>query len=168
MKDTRLILAIALLCFGFLLLSKCRDEKIKTTTTTKVVVRHDTILRFTQPLPRLLVFQKVPQEVDTAAIIADYYATRKYHDTVVNLPEAVVQLTEEVSQNQIIDRKVHVTTNERIISHDVNHDVYLNGSMGAAPSLGILVRNRNLMVGAGWDFINKGLKLDLAIRLKKW
>jgi hypothetical protein len=41
---------------------------------------------------------------DTAAILADYFATRQYADTLMNDTSALIALSEAVSQNRIAER----------------------------------------------------------------
>ena len=50
----------------------------------ETVVRHDTI-RSAIPEPEVIV-REVPTEVDTAAILADYFSEKHYLDTIIERP----------------------------------------------------------------------------------
>jgi hypothetical protein len=79
---------------------------IKLVVNGRVIVRdslvHDTIL-----LP-------VISPVDTAAILADYYATRFYDDKLVDNDSITIRLREELTQNRItfrsLDYSIHAST----------------------------------------------------------
>ena len=52
--------------------------------TPETVIRHDTI-RPDIPEPEVIV-REVPTEVDTAAILADYFSEKHYLDTIIERP----------------------------------------------------------------------------------
>ena len=61
----------------------------------ETVVRHDTI-RPAIPEPEVIV-REVPTEVDTAAILADYFSEKHYLDTIIERPYLKVELTDVIS-----------------------------------------------------------------------
>lgn len=72
----------------------------------ETVVRHDTI-RPAIPEPEVIV-REVPTEVDTAAILADYFSEKHYLDTIIERPYLKVELTDVISRNSLLDRTVVV------------------------------------------------------------
>ena len=67
----------------------------------ETVVRHDTI-RSAIPEPEVIV-REVPTEVDTAAILADYFSEKHYLDTIIERPYLKVELT-DAAMNAVIDQ----------------------------------------------------------------
>ena len=74
----------------------------------ETVVRHDTI-RPAIPEAEVIV-REVPTEVDTAAILADYFSEKHYLDTIIERPYLKVELTDVISHNSLLDRTVVVWT----------------------------------------------------------
>ena len=105
-------LLIAVLVVVIFLMRQCSGP----IEPTERVVR-DTIVEYTTIekeypvyIPKIKYVTKVDIDtfttpIDTAAILADYYATRTYEDTQV-LDSLDLTITDTVSQNQIVGRKI--------------------------------------------------------------
>lgn len=55
-------------------------------------------------------------EIDTMSILKDYFATRKYLDTVL-MENGEVTIEEHISENKIKHRALSLKTNEKVIEH---------------------------------------------------
>ena len=82
----------------------------------ETVVRHDTI-RPAIPEPEVIV-REVPTEVDTAAILADYFSEKHYLDTIIERPYLKVELTDVISHNSLLDRTVVVDYRQPIVCNN--------------------------------------------------
>ena len=126
-------------------------------TDTTFIPFHDTIYR---DKPTLVYIQapQLPVVIDTQAIIASYYSTHIYKDTLINLPELKVSITDSVRENSIIGRVVDYNYVMPVITKTVTlpspkwSGAVLVDSRGAASAL--LRYNRTLYTG-GYDFVNK-------------
>jgi hypothetical protein len=104
------IVATLLCCLLFYRACNPRVEIRQGTTTTKVSLRaiRDTALieRITPaPEPETIVVPKyLPAIVDTQAILADYFATRFYIDTIMNDTTALIVVSDSITQNRIAFR----------------------------------------------------------------
>ena len=100
-----------------ILLQRCSGNHNETPTEptiiTKVETRYDTITKEVPTyIPKIvtkIVYNtdtlNIVQPVDTAAILADYFATYIYHD-IQDFDSLNIQITDSVSQNQIMARRV--------------------------------------------------------------
>ena len=100
-----------------ILLQKCSGNHTETPTEptiiTKVETRYDTITKEVPTyIPKIvtkIVYNtdtlSIVQPVDTAAILADYFATYVYQD-IQNFDSLNIQITDSISQNQIMARSV--------------------------------------------------------------
>ena len=82
----------------------------------ETVVRHDTI-RSAIPEPEVIV-REVPTEVDTAAILADYFSEKHYLDTIIERPYLKVELTDVISRNSLLDRTVVVDYRQPVVCNN--------------------------------------------------
>ena len=82
----------------------------------ETVVRHDTI-RPAIPEAEVIV-REVPTEVDTAAILADYFSEKHYLDTIIERPYLKVELTDVISHNSLLDRTVVVDYRQPIVCNN--------------------------------------------------
>lgn len=89
------------------------------TVTDTVIVPGDPYPVYTAPrVPkpeRIIEYQVVPQKVDTAAILKDYFATRFYPDTLKNDTSMFIAVHDSVRENRIVSRRF-IFQNKRPIS----------------------------------------------------
>ena len=106
-------LLIVVLIFVIYLMRSCQGENVPTepTVTRDTIIEYVTIEK-TYPIyvPKVKYVTKVDIDtfstpIDTATILADYYAVRTYEDTQV-LDSLDLTITDTVSQNQILGRKI--------------------------------------------------------------
>ena len=81
--------------------------------TPETVIRHDTI-RPAIPEPEVIV-REVPAEVDTVAILADYFSEKHYLDTIIERPYLRVEMTDIISRNALLDRTVVVDYRQPVV-----------------------------------------------------
>jgi len=99
--------------------------KIDTVTTTQII--RDTtriISKVYVPVAGETVYVPAPANVDTAKILADYYAKRPYRDTLQNDSSAFIIVKDTISQNKIYSRQYEFVNNRptQIIN---NHYTYI-------------------------------------------
>ncbi len=110
------VLVIGVLLFIILLQNECRGRlkcpDCKADTIVKTVIRTDTtLIRVTEYIPRRkerIITQNIyiPTIVDTAAILADYFAKYYYVDTLLNDTSAWIVVYDTISRNKIQSRQV--------------------------------------------------------------
>lgn len=130
----------------------------------ETVVRHDTI-RPGIPEPEVIV-REVPADVDTSAILADYYSERRYLGTIIERPYLKVELADVISCNSLLDRTVVVDYRQPV--------VYINaltlgmdaGRYGCVLSAGY--RRKLWEFRAGYDLYNRSLVLGISKTLWQW
>ena len=66
------------------------------------------------PEPEVIV-REVPAEVDTAAILADYFSEKHYLDTIIERPYLRVEMTDIISRNALLDRTVVVDYRQPVV-----------------------------------------------------
>jgi hypothetical protein len=126
---------------------------------------------------------KIPADVDTAAILRDYYSVAVYRDTVELDTIGYVAIEDTVSQNQIISRqtwgsyKVPVITTTRtvILPPELKNKVYGGFSIQApvmafGPQLTLVTKRDNmyqLLGGVTTDGPYIGFGMGWKIRLRK-
>jgi hypothetical protein len=111
---TTILLFAAALALGWCArgwLSSPSPQVYEVTAIVRDTVRGDSVPYVVRvPLPVVRYVQLAPDtvriDVDTAAILADYFATRYYRDTIVNDSEALIAISEEVSQNSLVERSL--------------------------------------------------------------
>lgn len=130
----------------------------------ETVVRHDT-LRPAIPRPEVIV-REVPARVDTAAILADYYAERRYLDTIVERPYLKVELTDIVSRNALLDRTVVVDYRQPVVCLNA-----LTLGLDAGRHSCILTagyRRKAWEFRAGYDLFHKSAVVGISKDVWRW
>lgn len=130
----------------------------------ETVVRHDTI-RPAIPEPEVIV-REVPAEVDTAAILADYFSEKHYLDTIIERPYLKVELTDVISHNSLLDRTVVVDYRQPIVCNNALVVGMDAGRYGCVLSAGY--RRKSWEFRAGYDLYNRSLVLGVSKDLWRW
>lgn len=130
----------------------------------ETVVRHDTI-RPAIPEPEVIV-REVPTEVDTAAILADYFSEKHYLDTIIERPYLKVELTDVISHNSLLDRTVVVDYQQPIVCNNALVVGMDAGRYGCVLSAGY--RRKSWEFRAGYDLYNRSLVLGVSKDLWRW
>lgn len=158
-----------LLCAFMALLSGWAGYRLGTrhrsiVRVTETVVRHDTI-RPAIPEPEVIV-REVPAEVDTAAILADYFSEKHYLDTVIERPYLRVEMTDIISRNALLDRTVVVDYRQPVMYNNALTLGLDAGRYNCVLSVGY--RRRSWEIRAGYDLYNKSLVLGASKDLWRW
>lgn len=132
--------------------------------TQETVVKHDTI-RPVIPEPEVIV-REVPVEVDTAAILADYFSEKHYLDTIIERPYLRVEMTDIISRNALLDRTVVVDYRQPVMYNNALTLGLDAGRYSCVLSAGY--RRRSWEIRAGYDLYNKSLVLGISKDLWRW
>ncbi len=109
------------------------------TTIYDTIIKIDTFLR----------------DVDTAAILRDYYAYRIYKDTLKNDSSATIVVEDSISRNRKLKSKLIFSNNRPIAYNVTNEGVFLGGSISTI-SIGFdaeYLKGENSF-GIGLNFVN--------------
>ena len=158
-----------LLCAAIALISGWAGYRLGTRHRSVVripetVVRHDTV-RPAIPEPEVVV-REVPAEVDTAAILADYFAEKHYLDTIIERPYLKVEMVDVVSRNSLVDRTVVVDYRQPVVYDNALALGLDAGRYSYVLSAGY--RRKSWEFRAGYDLYNKSLVLGVSKDLWKW
>lgn len=132
--------------------------------TPETVIRHDTI-QPAIPEPEVIVCE-VPAEVDTAAILADYFSEKHYLDTIIERPYLRVEMTDIISRNALLDRTVVVDYRQPIVYNNTLALGLDAGRYSCVLSAGY--RRKSWEFRAGYDLYNKSLVLGISKDLWRW
>lgn len=154
--------AIVLLAF---VLGRCTARRSVTTVPPGVTLEITDTLVDVISVP-VVVKHEVPAQVDTAAILADYFSERHYRDTIIQRPYLRVELTDVVGQNRLLDRQVVVNYQQPVV-----HDNAL--TLGADIGRGVCAvmagyRRKSWEFRAGYDFINRTPVVGVQKTLWQW
>lgn len=130
----------------------------------ETVIRHDTI-RPEVPEPEVIV-REIPADVDTAAILADYFAEKHYLDTIIERPYLRVEMADVISRNALLDRTVVVDYRQPVV-----HDNALMLGLDAGRYSCVLsagYRRRTWELRAGYDLYNRSVVLGISKDLWRW
>ena len=130
----------------------------------ETVVRHDTI-RSAIPEPEVIV-REVPTEVDTAAILADYFSEKYYLDTIIERPYLRVEMTDIISRNALLDRTVVVDYRQPVVYNNALALGLDAGRYSCVLSAGY--RRKSWEFRAGYDLYNRSVVLGISKELWRW
>lgn len=130
----------------------------------ETVVKHDTI-RPAIPEAEVII-REVPTEVDTVAILADYFSEKHYLDTIIERPYLKVELTDVISHNSLLDRTVVVDYQQPIVCNNALVVGMDAGRYGCVLSAGY--RRKSWEFRAGYDLYNRSLVLGVSKDLWRW
>lgn len=131
-------------------------------------IRIDSIIKVPVPSPVVEVPVPVPANVDTAAILSDYYTQRMYDDTLINDQFVTLMLRDTVYNNKLLGRTVHYNLSMPTIKVPT-HEITVTGDFG--------YRNQTVMAGykykklqfrAGYDFYNKSPMIGVGLTIARW
>jgi hypothetical protein len=182
------VLIIAILIIALILTKECRRCPQCPEPTVTIITETDTIrdtVRIVSnvyiPVPGETIYIDPPEDVDCALMSIDYYAERRYTDTLKNDTSALIIVKDVVSQNILAQRQwefinqrptiINTTTN--IISYDTckqckqfnlgfggfisarpeNVSKGRTGFIGFGPSI-LLTTNKKSSYGVSYDVIN--------------
>lgn len=130
----------------------------------ETVIRHDTI-RPAVPEPKVIV-REIPADVDTAAILTDYFLEKQYLDTIIERPYLRVELTDVISRNTLLDRTVVVDYRQPVIYNNVLALGSLLGPNNCIVLAGY--RRKSWEFKAGYDLYNRSVVVGLSKDLWRW
>jgi hypothetical protein len=181
MKTTLTIILI-LIALLFLQRECSRPDKVDPVPdtiriTTKVF---DSILierNIPKPYPvEVIRTVQIPSNVDTGAILADYFAKNVYHRVLMDDTTALIELTDTVHQNQLqqgtlkFRNRQPVTVHNTYVIHpppDPRFQLYAGGFVsgsqerfGAGPALFVKTK-RDHLYGIGYDALDKTAQLHM-------
>lgn len=113
-----------------------------------------------------MIIREVPTEVDTAAILADYFSEKHYLDTIIERPYLKVELTDVISHNSLLDRTVVVDYRQPIVCNNALVVGMDAGRYGCVLSAGY--RRKSWEFRAGYDLYNRSLVLGVSKDLWRW
>lgn len=136
MKDFKNVLLFILIgvILLLLLLQQCGKGSSNTIITSDTVFITDTVFDTitieTSSKPKVITVidtVKIPIDVDTAAILADYYKQYIYKDSIREDSNYAIKIIDTVTQNKIIGRKYFVTNLRPTVINNttINNDTYI-------------------------------------------
>ncbi len=190
MKYIAIIAGVALVAYIIYSLRGCdnlskrfnRGNDTVIITNTKVELKVDTF-KYGYPVyipkPGKTVYVNIPVDVDTAAILKDYFAKKHYPDS-LNNADLTVWLSDSITQNSIASRawKWRINRPEKTITNTVEKTItqydngchyYIGGSFqtnkfGIGPSINVTQGHIN--AGISYDLINKSGIFSLTYKIK--
>ena len=130
----------------------------------ETVICHDTI-HSAVPEPKVIV-REIPADVDTAAILADYFSEKYYRDTIIEYPYLRVELADVISHNALLDRTVAVDYRQPVVHNNALTASILLGSHSYILLAGY--RRKSWEFRAGYDWYNKAMVIGISKDIKKW
>lgn len=172
------ILMLVILIQAFFLI---QNPKIITETTvvtdttfverTKVEYRKGDNINVVVEVPTF-----IPVEIDTTALLKDYYSTRVYFDTLVVDSLGYIAVTDTVSENKIFGRKFEANLKEKIITTTITNTIslaptyHIFSGLEAAPNrIGAnfyLQDKKNRLYKIGLPLTGEGIEVGFALRLR--
>jgi len=163
--DIKLV-AIGLLLIVVLLQQMCGGKhitpppvivtKIDTVYVTKTVVEYRDGKTIYQ---EKIIYREIPQNIDTLAILKDYFAMRVFNDKYVLLDSlGSIEIMDTISENKIKNRKITANVREKTITKTITTtitnppktQVYVGAGLGISKveilnlvSAGVLIKTKN-------------------------
>ena len=118
-----------------------------------------------QPQPVEIIHIQVPANIDTAAILQQYYTQNIYSRPIIDTELLKVNLTDTVYNNILLSSTATYTMRIPQYRHDISI-----GALAGFNTLSLLATYRydRLGMSAGYDFINKGIVFGVNYRLFRW
>lgn len=107
----------------------------------------------------------VPAEIDTAAILNQYFTKHIYRDTLIQTKFVKVHITDTVYMNRLLGRVVDYN-----LSFPVYNQALSLGTVGGYKNLSLLAgyRHKRWEFLGGYDFYNKSLMVGAKYTLFRW
>lgn len=115
----------------------------------------------------------IPTEIDSLAVVIDYYTKRYYEDTLKN-DSIEIRLRYAAYKNRIIDRQLWYkwTAKTMVLERTVNRQLAFVGIDAVFPEFGfypsIYFDTKNWMYGAGIDPFKKNFKVGVYRKFSLW
>lgn len=162
-----LLAAACCVCLCVRLMRPAAVQRCDTVYTSYVY--HDTVLAAPETIRVVeTLYHPVPAVVDTALILSEFFAERRYRDTIVSMPNLSVTLSETASQNFIYDRKIDVHYREVYKLVQPANRIVLGATVGEHPSIEGVYYRHKVGYGAGFDFTAKTPFISLKYQIKAW
>lgn len=139
-------------------------KKTDPDTAKGYIVIRDTI-KPPIPIPEII-YKTVPTKVDTAAILADYFAEKHYHDTIIQHPCLKVELSDVISQNQLIDRTVSFDYQKPVVYNNALSLGLIAGKYNCGFFIGY--RRKKWAFTGGYDIYNKAFIAGISKDIWQW
>jgi len=141
-----------------------------TLTVEKSILVHDTITE--------VEYRDVPADVDTMAILSDYYAVKTFGDTLVDNDDLFAYMRSEVSQNQLehvsldysIKRPIEVVNTTNVLN-PVKNILYVDGELGGNTgqfnaSIGLsLINKKKQKYSFRYDLMHKTYHIGMGFKI---
>lgn len=118
----------------------------------------------------------IPANIDTAALLQDYYSKRIYLDTLNIDSLGYVAVTDTISENKILGRKFEANLKEKTITTTITNTIYPSPSyhifsgLETSPNrIGFdfyLQDKKNRLYKIGLPLTGEGIELGFALRLR--
>lgn len=126
------------------------------------------ILFLPMPVPGKYIIVEVPADVDTAAILKDYYTQKIYDDTLVHNNRMNLVLRDTVYNNKLLGRTVNYTLSNPVPKNE-SHELMISGDVGFKhQSIMLDYKLDRFHFRAGYDFYNKAPMAGVGFTLIKW
>lgn len=169
MKQNFFLFICALLCLwtGCLLHKYFSPKDVKYEERIEKIIKTDTVIR-TVTIPNIVVYRSIPREIDTSAIIRDYFSAVEYSDTVLQTPDASVMIRETVEQNRIAQREIKLIAVNTTITRTPSNTLYVGASASSAPEIFCLWQHKDWGFGAGYAFVRNNPFISVTRKIKSW
>lgn len=140
--------------------------------TRHAVPAYDTILVcdtqwLPAPSPIQVVQSPVPTQIDSAAVVRDYYKQRIYDDTLIQTEFVSVRLRDTVYNNLLLGRTLDYKIKVPVPKY--NNQIFVSADIGShLQVISAGYQYKNLIYKAGYDFYNEGPVIGIGLTLKKW
>lgn len=160
---THLFTAVLGVVIGALIAHSCGDRPRDTHTHDVEYIKGDSfpyVVFKGSPIERTIVYRDsihfdTIKLRDTAAMIRDYFAMVKYHDTLKNDTSALIVLDEIISENRIQHREVLFQNKRPIAIINKRTSGFVAGGgiyqRGYDAAIGYRFKGNQLMAGYGWN-----------------
>lgn len=115
------------------------------------------------PIPKEVIKQLPPAVIDTAMVIADYYARKIYNDTLINTDMLMVSVTDTVHENALLARKINYTYSYPQITKTTKNRLYMGADSRGVTWVGW--SHKNIVLSAGYDIFNNKPTLGFGVKL---
>lgn len=169
MKQNFFLFLSALLCLwaGCYMHKYFSPKDVKYEERIEKIIKTDTVIR-TVTIPNIVVYRDIPREIDTSAIIRDYFASVEYCDTVLQSPESSVMIRETIEQNRIAQREVRLINVSTTITRTPSNALYIGASASSAPQVFCLWQHNKWGFGGGFTFVRNEPFITVSRQIKNW
>lgn len=184
-KTLIIILVAALIIFGHYfgnrvlitnLLHSRTATVVQTDTVVEVVKDTVKIVKYVPKYIRVSDTVEIPADVDTAAILKNYYSTFLLRDTIVDDSALFVSITDSITQNQVVARiPIIVRTYPKIIINktitvtESDNGLFVGGYVGQSFGGQVEYKHNRYIGGirAGTDGISASISVKLSNKINK-